>query len=427
MEINADELPPGMHIIAAVETYGLDSTDISSSSTILLSSTGELNLYHPNHIISSVIPCASLDDITSIEDRARVIHHPVKLLVWKASFIYSIFTVGLLLTVFALTFFAQITEGYISISSSGASSPVTSDDVVEGVVDGLEGLFVMSIVLAPYFYCLICSAFLPVYVSPRMLILTKSTGEKLVVSDHSEWGQWMERLMTMVGWVILGIVLVSIPASELVVLIIYIAIVVGAMYFFAWGFKLLVGGSDESERGELSTGNLQRFARVMNDLHSKPESDVSTHGDTTSQIGSKTSVKDRMGTKIAKQIDVLYAHSEMLDELTDNEWEAIFTANKFYFAMTQIRRCTELMLSKLTSRAGIKIKSSKLGIKTLQERLLQNELLPPHASKWVGVIRELTNPNAHYMVEDADDLVSALAAFASFTTYYVNQGNQEEE
>ena len=63
----------------------------------------------------------------------------------------------------------------------------------------------------------------------------------------------------------------------------------------------------------------------------------------------------------------------------------------------------------------------------MQERLLQNELLPPHASKWVGVIRELTNPNAHYMVEDADDLVSALAAFASFTTFFVNQDEQEEE
>ena len=140
-----------------------------------------------------------------------------------------------MLTVFALTFFAQITPGYISISSSDASSPVSSDDVVDNgrwIGRALRDVNRTS----PYFYCLICSAFLPVYVSPRMLILTKSTGEKLVVSDHSEWGQWMERLMTMVGWVILGIVLVSIPASELVVLIIYIAIVVGAMYFFAWGF-----------------------------------------------------------------------------------------------------------------------------------------------------------------------------------------------
>ena len=233
--------------------------------------------------------------------------------------------------------------------------------------------------------------------------------------------------MRMVGWMVLGLVLTMIPASELVVVIIYFAIIIGAMYFFVWGFMLLVGGSEESERGELSTGNLQRFARVMNDLHSKPESNESDHGNATPQSDLMTSVKDRMGTKIAKQIDVLYAHSEMLDKLTDNQWEAIFTANKFYFAMTQIRRCTELMLSKLTARAGIKIKSNKLGIKTLQERLLQNELLPPHASKWIGVIRELTNPNAHYMVEDADDLVSALAAFASFTTYYVNQSEQEEE
>ena len=115
-----------------------------------------------------------------------------------------------------------------------------------------------------------------------------------------------------------------------------------------------------------------------------------------------------------------------MNKLTDGEWEAILTANKFYFSLAQIRRCTEKMLYNLLLQNGITIKPEKRGILTMLQRLKQKEILPIEPIKWVDIIRVIANPAAHDMVEDMDDFISAFKAFVSFTSWYVDHATSME-
>ena len=428
MEINPDFLPTGMHIVAAVEARSGDQSpaNYERTSTLLLSSTGGLFLYHPNEVIGATIECGHVSDIRSFIDTPRQLHQPKRLLVWKVAVVYTLALISLLCALCGFLMLDQAVNGYIPVSTTSSDGTVSSNDVAEGVMIGVVSLIWWIFPLLPFFYCAGKANSVPKYVSPRTLLLEFENTD-LTVCDAPEWGRAYTKIGT--GFILALFLSVAtlVPSSELVIYITNIAVVVFLMCLFAFGFVYLTK-DDSAEIGELTTGNLRRFIRVLGDLHHQHR-EVEGEADGFQHPLAVGTVRDRVGQHIQKPLEKLYSYEDDLNKLTDGEWEAMLTTEKFYFSLAQIRRCTEKMLYELTTLHGIKIKSRNRGLTTMLQRLVQQELLPSDPIKWVEIIKAIANPAAHDMTENADDFISAFNAFVSFTSWFVeaSRSNLKEE
>ena len=428
MEINPDLLPTGMHIVAAVEARSGNQTpaNYESTSTLLLSSTGGLYLYHPNEVMSATIECGHVSDIRSFIDTPRQVSQPKRLFVWKVSVVYTFFLISLMWAVCGYLLFDQAVNGYSPVSATSSDGTVSSNDVAEGVIFGVVSLAFWVIPGFPYLYCIFKSFSVPKYVSPRTLFL-KFEHAELTVCDTPEWAQAYSKIRTGFTLGLLFAAATLVPSAELVIFLTNIAVVILLMYSFVVGIVYLAK-DDSTEIGELTTGNLSRFVRVIGDLHHQHR-EVEGEVDEDQHPLAVGTVRDRVGLHIQKPLEKLYSYEDDLNKLTNGEWEAMLTAEKFYFSLAQIRRCTEKMLYELTILHGIKIKSKNRGLTTMLQRLVQQDLLPANPIKWVEVIKAIANPAAHDMTENADDFISAFNAFVSFTSWYVeaSRSNPMEE
>jgi len=428
MEINPDDLPTGMHIVAAVEARSGDQnpSNYERTSTLLLSSTGGLYLYHPNEVCSATIECGHVSDIRSFIDKPRKVHHPKRLFVWKVSVVYTLTLISLLCVLSISIILDQAQNGYIPVSSTSNDGTASSNDVAEGIMLGVTSLAWFAFPYIPFFYCLFKARAVPMYVSPRTLLL-EFEHTNLIVCDTPEWARAFSKIGQGFGLSLILVVASLVPSSELVIFVTNVAVVIFLIYVFALGIVLLTK-DDSAEIGELSTGNLSRFSRVLGDLYHQHR-EVNVEVDEGQHQFAVGTVRDRVGLHIQKPLEKLYSYEEDLNKLTNGEWEAMLTAEKFYFSLAQIRRCTEKMLFELTVLHDIKIKSRNRGLTTMLQRLIQHDHLPSDPIKWVEVIKAIANPAAHDMTENAEDFISAFNAFVSFTSWYVeaSRHNYSEE
>lgn len=425
MEIDPDHLPAGMHIVAAVNARKGGQTPFhhDRTSTLLLSSTGGLYLYHPNQLSKATIKSGDVSDMRSFIDTPRQVNMPKRLIVWKVSVAYSLALISLWWIVMIFLILDQALNGYIPLSSTSSDGSASSNDVAEGVTLAIANLVWLSLPFAPYFYCLFRAHSIPKYVSPRTLEL-KFDDTKLTICDAPEWSRAFPIIEKGWKWGIILFLATMIPSSDLIIALTQSAVFLFLMYLFFAGFLFLTR-DDSTEIGELNTGNLNRFARILGDLHHQHHKDKGEDNEDDQQIAVGT-VRDRVGHHIQKPLEKLYSYKQDLNELTNGEWEAMLTTEKFYFSLAQIRRCTEKMLHELTTLHGIRIKSKNRGLTTMLQRLVQHDHLPADAIKWIEIIKAIANPAAHDMTENADDFISAFNAFVSFTSWYVEASRSDQ-
>ena len=430
MKINPDLIPAGLHIIGAVDTRMVDqepSAPRRARSTVILSSVGEIFLYHPNQIVDALFPICNISEIHEIEYKEREVHHPWKLRFWKFNLSLAVFY-GLILTIFGFLFlFETMLYGHGDVDIGGFSNdPVSSGSFSQSILSALASIILIYTIGSPIVFSLLLESFVPTYVTPRHITLRFEDDKVHQLSEKPEWRGVYSLAHRF--W-LLGTILIMISyLPPMAIVEFLLAFILGAFVFsFVYlGFTRLTSEQTESEIGELRTGNLLRFRRLLDDLHSKSfvEGEKSAISSNQHEI---TTVQDRVAGRIKEPLERLYTHQDVLNSLTDGEWEAMLTATKIYFSLAQIRRCTEKMLYKLTEDIGIKIKSQNRGITTMLQRLNQHEALPSNAIKWVEVIKAIANPAAHDMVEDMDDFVSAFKAFVSLTNWYVDHLSSEDE
>ena len=429
MKINPDHIPAGLHIIGAVETRMVDqepSAPRRARSTVILSSVGEIFLYHPNQIVDALFPICNISEIHEIEYKEREVHHPWKLRFWKFNLSLAVFY-GLILTIFGILFlFETMLYGHGDVDIGGFSNdPVSSGSFSQSILSVLASIIFCLHDWLTHCFLFVIGIICSNICAPRHITLRFEEDKVHQLSEKPEWrGVYSLRKVVATGTIL---ILVSyLPPMAIVEFL--LAFILGAFVFsFVYlGFTRLTSEQTESEIGELETGNLLRFRRLLDDLHSKSfvEGEESSISSNQHEI---STVQDRVAGRIKEPLERLYTHQDVLNSLTDGEWEAMLTATKIYFSLAQIRRCTEKMLYKLTEDIGIKIKSQNRGITTMLQRLNQHEPLPSNAIKWVEVIKAIANPAAHDMVEDMDDFVSAFKAFVSLTNWYVDHLSSEEE
>lgn len=420
-------LPAGMHVIAAVKaTYPEQTPNLSQSkkSTAILSSTGKIFLYQPNQIVEALFPICDVSDIAEVESVERTVVHPWKLLFWKFNQSITLCAGLFLFASFLFAMFDQFSNGFI-LSGDTVTSGVSSEKVTNAFLDLLVSIISVLTLGSPLVFTIFLAQYVPTYVVPKHIILHRKDGEILELSEGAEWGRVFKFCEALYyGLLVLIIIMYMPPSAAIELLVLFVGGLIFWIFFWS-ALHWIVKEDATSEVGELRPGNLIRFHRVLNDLllANNPNLDES---DTSKDRGS-TTVHDRVGRKIEEPLARLYLYEDTLNKLTDGEWEAMLTANKFYFSLAQIRRCTEKMLYNLVLQNGIKIKSSKRGISTMLQRLTQQEKLPSAPIKWVEIIRVIANPAAHDMVEDMDDFISAFKAFVSFTSWYVDHTASEEE
>lgn len=428
MVIDPDYLNPGTHVIAAVASHGVGQSPHHSknTSTLLLSSVGELLYYHPNELLSATFRCGHVSDLISFELNERTVHHPVKLAFWKMSSVLYILVVSFLILLMGVILYDQAVNGFVSVSQSPDGS-VSTQDLATGVMDGLMTFLLAVTIFAPILYCFVFEGSVPTYVTPRTASLTFKDNTNLFISEAPEWSKIYRLMQRLAMLVLVFVLLISVPTADLVILITTFAVYLLSLLFLAWGIVKLAENR-ESEVGELRTGNLLRFYRVLNDVARENTTNTPTPlGREDSTAVKLETVKDKVGEKIVLPLERLYQHQATLNQLTDGEWEAMLTTEKFYFSLAQIRRCTEKMLYVMISRYNIKIKPQNRGIQTMQQRLQHHDVLTVEAIKYIEVIKAIANPAAHDMSADADDFIAAFTAFVSFTTWFVDAQSNEEE
>ena len=416
-----------MHVIAAVKaTYPEQTPHLSQSkkSTAILSSTGKIFLYQPNQIVEALFPICDVSDIAEVESVERTVVHPWKLLFWKFNQSLTLFGGFFLFASLIFIIFDQFSNGFLLLGDD-VDAAVSSEKVTNAFLDLLVSILTLLTLGSPLVFTIFLAQYVPTYVVPKHIILHRKDGGVIELSEGAEWGRVFKFCEALYLLTLVLVIISYMPPNAAVE---FLVLFFGGLFFwiFFWtALRWIVKNDATSEVGELRPGNLVRFHRVLNDLL-LAKTPIQDELGASSDRGS-TTVHERVGRKIEEPLARLYLYEETLNKLTDGEWEAMLTANKFYFSLAQIRRCTEKMLYNLVLQNGIKIKSSKRGISTMLQRLTQQEKLPSAPIKWIEIIRAIANPAAHDMVEDMDDFISAFKAFVSFTSWYVDHTASEEE
>ena len=426
MEIDPELIPPGIHIVGAADVHGLQHPAAGQKyhTTCLLSANGELLMYHPNHLTDwALFQVADVSEIEEVEYLEPTLIQPKKYKFWRFSQIYT----ALILFIFTLSqlyvIYGQATSGYVSLGSSDDGSVSSTDFTV------VIGLIVFTLlagvsVFFPLFYSFRASGYSHEFATPsRIRISTKQGGEGYYVAKPL--GSKMHSLISRLAIVFFACLLMGmIPASDLLIVGVFFTVLLGGGLVVELGLRHLRNESLPTEIGYLRSGSMYQFYKTLQDLHRAPseEEGLDVEPDPSS------TVQDRLSNRIEEPLSVLYTHESFLDELTAGEWKAMLTANKIYFSLAQIRRCTEKMLLTFIADKNIKIKPQNRGIKTMMDRLRNEGVLTPEVNKWLELIKTVANPAAHDMKEDVDDFLTAFRAFVSFTTWFVeSQATTEEE
>ena len=426
MEIDPELIPPGIHIVGAANVHGLQHPVLEQKyhTTCLLSANGELLMYHPNHLTDwALFQVSDVSEIEDVEYLEPTLLQPKKYKFWRFCQIYT----ALVLFVFTLSqlhlIYSQATTGFISLGTSDDGS-VSSTDFTVVIFLLVFTLLAGVSVLFPLFYSFRAAGYSHKFATPgRIRISTKEGGEGYFVAKPL--GGKMHSLISRLAIIFFASLLMSmIPASDLLIVGVFFSVILGASLVVEIGLHQLKNQTPPTEIGYLRSGSMYQFYKTLQDLHRAPskEEGLDVEPDPSS------TVQDRLSNRIEEPLSVLYTHESFLDELTAGEWKAMLTANKIYFSLAQIRRCTEKMLLTFIADKNIKIKPQNRGIKTMMDRLRNEGVLTPEVNKWLELIKTVANPAAHDMKEDVDDFLTAFRAFVSFTTWFVeSQAAMEEE
>ena len=426
MEIDPEQIPPGTHIVGAADVYGLQHPVAGQKhhTTCLLSANGELMMYHPNHLTSyALFQVADVSEIEEVEYLEPTLLQPKKYKFWR--FCQGYTALFLLVAVISQVYliYSQATSGFVSLGSSDDGS-VSSTDFYFVI-----GLLIFTLLAGvsfffPLFYSMRAANYSHEFGTPsRIRLSTKEGDEGYFVAKPlgSKMHSLIFRLLVlMIVFIIMGMI----PPSDLLIFVVFCSVLFGGAIVVELGLHHLRNDSLPTEIGYLRSGSMYQFYKTLQDLQRSPEKNegLDVEPDPAS------TVQDRLSKRIEEPLSVLYTHESFLDELTEGEWKAMLTANKIYFSLAQIRRCTEKMLFQFIADKNIKIKPQNRGIKTMMDRLRNEGVLTPEVNKWLELIKTVANPAAHDMKEDVDDFLTAFRAFVSFTSWFVeSQATMEEE
>ena len=422
MEIDPDFLPAGVHVIAAVEAYGEEHppSGLNYNTTVFVSASGQLAIYHPNHVAEAPFEIGNISKLESLELVPRKVIKKKSLMFWKLCMVYSII-IWLVWTIGAnMLTIDQMQNGYVSTSSSDVAEGVDTNVLYEGITIAIFGIFMTFTIFGPWLFAFIGEQYVPRYVRQRHLNLHFVDGSEYSIFEGPEWSGQYRLHGRLLKVFFASLIIMMIPSSEFIILLVCLVIggTVGAFLGLAASY---VNKDDEAyEVGTLRPGNLLRFHRVITEIHELGQSVDGEQSD--DELGRlNQSVMDRIGVRIEKPLEELYTFEDELNELTDGEWTAMLTVNKVYFALAHIRRCTEKMLYNLTLANGIKVKAQNRGIQTMKNVLNRDDVLNPDVIKWLDIIKAIANPAAHDFKEDINDYLTAFRAFVSVTGWYVDK------
>ena len=425
MEIDPELIPPGIHIVGAADVHGLYQPAAGQKyhTTCLLSANGELMMYHPNHLTSyALFQVADVSEIEEVEYLEPTLLKPKKYKFWRFCQGYTVLFMLAIIISNLYVIYSQATSGFVSLGSSDDGTVSSADfSVIIGML--IFTLLAGLSVFFPLFYSSKAAGHSHEFATPsRIRIRTKEGGEGYFVAKPlgGKMHSLISRLFVlMIVLLIMGLI----PASDLLIVGVFFAVLLGGGLVVGLGLHHLRNESLPTEIGYLRSGSMYQFYKTLQDLHRTPEKEKDVDVD----LDLSSTVQDRLSNRIKEPLSILYTHESFLDELTEGEWKAMLTANKIYFSLAQIRRCTEKMLFQFIKEKKIKIKPQNRGIKTMMDRLRNEGVLTPEVNKWLELIKTVANPAAHDMKEDVDDFLTAFRAFVSFTSWFVESTVTTEE
>ena len=425
MEIDPDFIPPGIHIVGAVDVHGLEQPVDKQElhTTCLLSANGELMVYHPNFVTEfGLFKVANVSEIEEVEYLEPTLLQPKKYKFWRFCQGYTALVFIFVILVALSVIYDQATSGFIFLGSSGDGS-VSSTDFTKGIESFVRTLIMTVTIFFPILYSMIAARNSHKFATPSRIRISKKDGreEYFVAKPLGERLSKLNDHLCLLSLVL--VIMMMIPAAELVIFLVSLILFVGVFLMVDNALHLFKNQTVPTEIGYLRSGSMYQFYKTLNDLHRAPskETGLDVKHDPFS------TVQDRLSNRIEEPLSVLSTHESFLDELTDGEWKAMLTANKIYFSLAMIRRCAERMLIQFIEEKNIKIKHQNRGIKTMMDRLRNEGVLTPEVNKWLELIRTVANPAAHDMKEDVDDFLTAFRAFVSFTEWFVESRATIEE
>ena len=232
MEIDPDYLPAGVHVIASVEAYGEEHPPRESgrNTTVLVSASGQLAIYHPNHVAEAVIEIGNISELESLELVSRKVIKKKLLMFWKLCMIYSIIIWLAWIIGTNIVIIDQIQNGYVTTSSSDVSEGVDTNVLYEGIIVALFGIFIAFTLLSPWGFAYVGERYVPQYVRQRHLILLFKDGSEYSIFEGPEWSGQYRLLGRLLKVFIVSLIIMMIPSSEFIILLVSLVIggIVGA-------------------------------------------------------------------------------------------------------------------------------------------------------------------------------------------------------
>lgn len=426
MEIDPEFIPPGTHIVGAVDVYGLQhpAAKQKNHTTCLLSANGELLMYHPNHLTNyGTFHIANVSEIKEVEYLEPTLLQPKKYRFWRFCQTYTALLLFCYILISCVVIYENATSGFAYVGSSDDGSVSSADFTV--IIDMfVSTMFLMMSFLFPMFYSVRGANYSHEFATPSRIRFSREEGGSEFIVAKPLGGK-MYLLNDRVFKLFLMFVLMTmIPASDVLIFICVVVLLTVVIFVVEIGVSKLKDESLPTEIGHLRSGSMYQFYKTLQDLQRAPSKEKGLDV----ELDPLSTVQDRLSNRIEEPLSVLYNHESFLDELTSGEWKAMLTANKIYFSLAQIRRCTEKMLFQFITEKNIKIKPQNRGIKTMMDRLRNEGVLTPEVNKWLELIKTVANPAAHDMKEDVDDFLTAFRAFVSFTEWFVeSQATIEDE
>jgi hypothetical protein len=424
VEIKPEDLPQGTLLLGSALAYKKNHSpsDWKKHSVVTINSTGDIELYMPNSVMSPLIHMANISDIKDIHFMERNVRNKFKLGFWKFSTSYTFLMVLLFFIFVSYTIYFQINEGYIyDIEDMNA---VSENNVTEGVVLGIVYLFLYSTIFLPILLSIYFESRVPQWVQQESLTLHFENQPSIEFSNAPEWANaW--RLLNKFS-ILSSILLVIGFIPPTIFIEFLIGIIVIYLVFLVIAYVFIFFRKDEkTEIGSLTPGNLRRFHRIIHNLHSL-STDDGVSADTSNLESNNLTVEQRVSSEIKEPLGQLMGYEGQLDQITKGEWKAMLTANKIYFSLAQIRRCTEVILYELIKQHSLALKEKNRTISPMMQRLEHIDAIPSQVIKWLEVIKAIANPSAHNFKEDINDFLLAFRAFVSFTIWYLESSIEEE-